>query len=85
MFDEDFALGVDDGDCVTVDDGEDFLEAVLSADPVLDAGQHERAVAGQPPGGGAAEARPIAAILSCTLIGPWSKPEASRAARTCSA
>ena len=27
--------------------------------------------------------RPIACILSCTLIGPWSSPEASSAARTC--
>ena len=26
---------------------------------------------------------PIARILSCTLIGPWSSPDASRAARTC--
>lgn len=25
---------------------------------------------------------PMEAILSCTLIGPWSKPERSRAART---
>jgi len=30
-------------------------------------------------------ARPIARILSCTLIGPWSSPEASRAARTATA
>ena len=28
---------------------------------------------------------PIARILSCTLIGPWSNPEASSAARTCTA
>ncbi len=28
---------------------------------------------------------PIACILSCTLIGPRSSPEASRAARTCTA
>src|SRR3989337_1587084 len=28
---------------------------------------------------------PIAYILSCTLIGPWSKPDASRDARTCRA
>lgn len=28
---------------------------------------------------------PIARILSCTLIGPWSSPEASKAARTCTA
>lgn len=29
--------------------------------------------------------RPIARILSYTLIGPWSKPEASKAARTATA
>ena len=29
--------------------------------------------------------RPIACILSCTLIGPWSSPEASSAAQTCTA
>ena len=29
--------------------------------------------------------RPIARILSCTLIGPWSSPEASSAARTATA
>lgn len=28
---------------------------------------------------------PIARIFSCTLIGPWSKPEASRATRTATA
>ena len=28
---------------------------------------------------------PIACIFSCTLIGPWSRPEASRAARTATA
>jgi hypothetical protein len=26
--------------------------------------------------------KPIARIFSCTLIGPWSSPDASRAART---
>ena len=29
--------------------------------------------------------RPIACILSCTLIGPWSSPDASSAARTATA
>jgi hypothetical protein len=28
---------------------------------------------------------PMACILSCTLIGPWSSPEASNAVRTCTA
>ena len=31
---------------------------------------------------GEGASRPMAAILSCTLIGPWSSPERSRAART---
>jgi hypothetical protein len=34
---------------------------------------------------GQGRVRPIACILSCTLMGPGSSPEASRAARTCSA
>ena len=53
VLDQDDAVGVGDGDVVVVDDELDLLEAVLAADHVDDAVEHEGAGAGQSFGGGA--------------------------------
>ena len=80
MLGEELAFEVGDGDLVAVDDDQDVLEAMWSADPVVDPGQHEGAgtvsfltvvPAGRSSGAGAGRRSLVAAWMKkgCSGVG----------------